>query len=171
MPGTLIRVEKQPRKSGGPRIVKIYKCLAENCNKEVKIRNGKYEHSGMCSTHSHQKRPYESIYNCLFNDHRRLDVTLTYEEFLEFTKITNCVYCGCCIIRNKYATTEGEFNSRAYFLDRKNNNKGYSKDNCVVCCIECNQIKRNHLTYDEMIVAMKAVLEHRNRPLMVLKYG
>ena len=161
MSGTLIRTERQPRKSGGPRTVHVYKCLYPGCLKEVRIRNGDKIHKRMCQSHSHQKRPYESIYNCIRNDWRKVEVSLTYEEFLEFTKITECIYCQASIPWEPYSTVNGRYTSRAYYLDRLDNSKGYSKDNCVVCCTMCNKIRNAYLTHDEMIVAMKAVLEYR----------
>ncbi len=39
----------------------------------------------------------------------------------------NCYYCG---IKNEYMT-----------IDRKDNNKGYIKSNCVSCCWLCNKSK------------------------------
>jgi len=39
--------------------------------------------------------------------------------------------------------------SRSYKLDRMNNDSGYTKDNCVVCCWKCNQSKGNRYTYEE----------------------
>ena len=34
------------------------------------------------------------LYNILRKDYRNLEIALTYEEFLEFTKIKECHYCG-----------------------------------------------------------------------------
>lgn len=53
---------------------------------------------------------------------------LTKEEFLSFWQ-KPCTYCGGEIL------TIG--------LDRVNNNKGYSLDNVVPCCIICNVMKLN----------------------------
>ena len=36
-------------------------------------------------------------------------------------------------------------------IDRKNNNGPYSEENCCLACYECNRIKGNSLTYDEMM--------------------
>jgi hypothetical protein len=158
MPGTLIRIERQSRKSGGPRIVNVYKCSIDNCDNEIKMRNGEQNHSGMCLMHSHRKRPYESIYHRLFNDHRKLGVSLTYEEFVEFTKIKKCHYCNQYIDWLEYATVGGKFLSTAYYLDRKDLIKGYSKDNCVVCCTDCNNLRGNRFSYEEFLL-LSPVLE------------
>lgn len=46
-------------------------------------------------------------------------------------------------------------------LDRKDNAKGYTAGNVVPCCATCNKVKGPHLTYDEMCVAMDAILRLR----------
>ena len=43
----------------------------------------------------HFKYPYKKIYNKVLKcaKDKKLDVDLTYEEFVDFTKIKNCHYC------------------------------------------------------------------------------
>lgn len=148
----IIRIEKQPRKSGGPRTVVVYKCAKDDCSEEIKIRNGMFnKHSKFCKIHSHQKRPFESIYNGLKKDWRKTEVTLTYEEYLIFTKEKECHYCQSEIPWNPYGTVSGKFISRAYFLDRKDNSGPYSFENCVVCCFKCNKMKGGWYSYEEFI--------------------
>lgn len=146
-----IRIEKQKRKSGGPRTVFVFKCAYPECNKEIKSRSGKDldEHGGKCAVHSHIKRPFESIYNGLLNDHRNPIIELTYEQFLTFTKIKICHYCFSTINWTEYSIISGNYKSRAYFLDRKDNLGPYSIDNCVVCCTKCNIAKGNRYSYEE----------------------
>lgn len=85
-------------------------------------------------------RPYETSYNRLIR-HANHKVSLTYEDFLEFVKIKNCHYCNAPIEWIEYNGTVG------YNLDRKNNNVGYKKENCLVCCKVCNCMKHT-LTYE-----------------------
>ena len=88
-------------------------------------------------------RPFESKYNVLKTlNKNRVSVDLTYEEFLEFTKILECHYCGSTLKRNPYKCS-------GYYLDRKDNNLGYSVTNCVTCCPRCNAAKSDHFTYEE----------------------
>lgn len=96
-----------------------------------------------------RKRPFEALYNSLHRraDNKRLEV-LTYEEFLEFTTIQNCHYCGDGLVWAKYSLGR---NGRAANLDRKDSGQGYTKGNVVVCCIRCNKAKLNHFTYDEWV--------------------
>jgi hypothetical protein len=51
-----------------------------------------------------------------------------------------CHYCGC----------EIEITG----LDRKDNSKGYSRDNVVPCCFNCNR-KKNNRPYDQFIQEQK----------------
>lgn len=146
-----IRIEKQPRKSSGPRTVYVFKCSIEGCNNELKSRGGELKkHSGKCLSHSHVKRPFESVFNSLKKEKRGLKVTLTYKQFIEFTKIKYCHYCGDDMWWVPYGTVNGKFKSRSYNLDRVNNEKGYSKENCVVSCFKCNKFKGT-MKYEDFI--------------------
>jgi len=78
-----------------------------------------------------------------------LPCDLTYKEYFQIQK-NPCEYC------------DEEPDSRlGYGVDRKDNKLGYSKDNCCACCGACNQMKGHRLTYEEMKVAMKAILALR----------
>lgn len=68
--------------------------------------------------------------------HRGYDYNLTDSE-AEFFFDKNCYYCGI----------PPQPNSQGYVytgIDRLDNTKGYSKDNCVPCCSMCNTIKMDH---------------------------
>lgn len=109
-------------------------------------------------------KPFQSLYKRLVWNCQKTNVpiTLTFEEFLEFTTIQNCHYCNDKI-------TWHQRNRSRYNLDRKNNNQGYTKENCVVCCKECNYAKNNHFTHDEMMIIGKAIGEvKRNRLTLFL---
>jgi hypothetical protein len=94
----------------------------------------------------HCKRPFESQYNSFYNKNikRGMNISLSYEDFLEFTNINKCHYCNRYVHWSSYWTREGGYR---YNLDRKNNKLGYSKDNCVVCCRICNLGKGSSFTY------------------------
>lgn len=96
-----------------------------------------------------RKRPFEWLYLKIRRTSIRASKKcyLTYEEFLAFTRITQCSYCGSQIKWIPHST-RGE--PTGYCLDRMDNNLGYTKNNCVVCCADCNMIKSNRFTYEEM---------------------
>jgi hypothetical protein len=155
-----IRTEKTKRKDGHIRTTYVFKC--QRCSKLMRVRQDALNsRNGLCISCVHQKRPFESIYNGLFNDHRKLPVDLSYEEFVEFTKINECHYCGDAIPWNLYSIANGRFVSRAYFLDRKDLNAGYSKENCVVCCTRCNRIRCNFFTYQEFTLLVPILRQIR----------
>lgn len=70
------------------------------------------------------------------------------EQFEVFLSLP-CFYCN------------GSLNDTGCGVDRKNSDLGYTVENLVPCCGICNKIKSNLLTCEEMMVAMKAVLEWR----------
>lgn len=128
----------------GYKITDIKKCLS--CSKEVRVRQD-YAHSGKCRSCSKQGNPYETNWKNLFHDSRKIPVTISYAEYLEFTKIKECHYCETPIPwqpHRKEAKSQ-----QAYFLDTKDNNGIYSKENCVVCCTRCNRMHSNKFSYEE----------------------
>src|SRR5271166_3168320 len=81
-------------------------------------------------------RPFESTYNRVkkYTGMRGHSFDLTYEDFLAFSKVPDCHYCGTALAWEPYLG-----NPRSN-LDRKDNARGYSTDNCVPCCRSCNTI-------------------------------
>lgn len=153
----IIRTERIPRKSGGPRAVYVMKCLNTECNNEIRVRKSEYKnHSKKCSSCSHKKKQFESLYNGIMNDWRGFNNTLTYKQFLKFTKINKCYYCNDHINWLPYSNDNGKYLSRAYYLDRKNNKNGYSFNNCVVCCTFCNKMKKG-VNYNDFKLWIKKV--------------
>jgi 5-methylcytosine-specific restriction endonuclease McrA len=102
-------------------------------------------------------RPFESMYHRAKREteerkSRGHKFELTYKEFLEFTCISACHYCGFDVGWKDCAKAP-------YNLDRKDNEGNYTKDNCVVCCFECNATKGSRFTYEEMLIIGAAVRE------------
>ena len=134
----------------------VFLCEA-GCGKEITRRQGYLKNNltpGMCRSCANTKvwsqklRPYEHTFNQILRQPH--PVELTYEEFLEFTSITMCHYCGSLILwlpRKKYKKY-----TNSHHLDRKNNELGYTKNNCVVCCWECNRVKGSSYSYEEMLL-------------------
>lgn len=148
--GKLIVVSRAPNKYNATRW--ICKC---DCGNETIVRGSclRVGHTTSCKCwkRNHCKlRPFESIYNTLVKGAHRLkrEITLTYEQFVDFSKNKTCHYCGCDVEWQEYKTWNSS--SSRYNLDRKDNKLGYSKENCVVCCPLCNFIKGSILTHDEM---------------------
>ena len=59
---------------------------------------------------------------------RNINFELTREQVQNLCE-SSCFYCG---------------KNRCLGIDRKDNNKGYTNDNCVPCCGFCNRMKMDH---------------------------
>lgn len=133
----------------------ISKCKKCSIN-EIKLYKG---HTGLCRSCSKKGRPYEGVYKRI-GSNSKWNNNLLYDEFLRFTKIKNCHYCDTFIKWEKYTSDNSELKSRATNLDRIDPFKDYSTSNCVVCCWDCNQIKRNLVCYEDFIEIGK-ILKNR----------
>lgn len=155
-----IRVETRPNGKnigGGPRNYNVYIFKCSTCSNEVKSKKCNFnKHSGRCvvcsskdtikvAQLSNRKRPYEALYNLFLSRIKKdLEPTdLTYEDFVQFTKIKECDYCERPLKWEEHSVTGG-FN-----LDRKNNNLSHIKNNLTVCCGTCNHTKRDEFSYEE----------------------
>jgi hypothetical protein len=160
-----------------------------NTRKELVKHQGRCKHcsssqlirSGECATFidrvsKTRLRPYESLFNALkrtaeVNAKARAaaakrDFSLTYEQFLAFTKIKECHYCASELPWQPYGKCGS---SRTYNLDRKDNAMGYVAENLVACCGRCNYIKSNVLSYEEMLLlgpGLRQIAARRNFPAL-----
>ncbi len=154
------------RKSKGGSTYKVYHFKCSECEVDIKAQQSKLKkHSGKCGSCSQKGIPYLHIYNELKNHgNKNVEFELSFDEFLETIKISECHYCNVELIYNKHSKDKGVCNSRAYQLDRKNNLKGYTLDNIVPCCWECNRLKSDRFTYDEFLLispSLKQVINNR----------
>jgi hypothetical protein len=108
-------------------------------------------------------RPFEWAYNSLLRCAKssKREVSLTFSDFLVFTKIDNCCYCGDKIEWKERRGKKDHHN--AYYIDRKDNNTGYTKENCVVSCSLCNLTKHARFTYEEMLILGKSIGEIKKK--------
>lgn len=162
-----IKIEK--KKTSGESTYNTYTFNCVGCKEEIKAQATQLKtHSGKCRRCSQKGRPYEHILSELKhgNSKRGLDVSLTYVEFIKLISSDECHYCSSKVTFNEHTRdTNGNHVSRAYQLDRKDNNIGYTRDNCVVCCWECNRLKSDRFTYEEFMLlapVMKEIMNSRN---------
>lgn len=79
---------------------------------------------------------------------RNITFDLTVEQFRDLTKLP-CFYCRQ--LPNQLCKTTKHQEIYVYNgIDRKDNNLGYTLDNCVPCCKICNRAKRE-LTLNEFL--------------------
>ena len=72
---------------------------------------------------------------------RKLDFQLKIDEFVNLCT-QDCFYCG----RSPANQSKSEYGREDFIysgIDRVDNSKGYSKDNCVPCCHDCNWAKKD----------------------------
>lgn len=79
--------------------------------------------------------------------HKRV-LRISLEQFA-WLMTQRCYYCASAL------------RAQGYCLDRKNNAKGYTLENVVPCCWECNRIRGAALTMDETKIVIKALKKYR----------
>jgi hypothetical protein len=144
----------------------IFNCNILGCTHELRVPPAKIDlYTGYCTSCLRKKKPFEVVFNRMRENakYKGIKHTLSYEEFLEFTKIQNCFYCDSLIPWRAH-TMAGNIGGMGYFLDRKDSELGYSKDNCVVCCYLCNKTKNNSFGFEEFQEigkVIKRILQNR----------
>jgi len=91
---------------------------------------------------------------------RNIEFNLTKEEFIVWynNQEKKCYYCK----RNLEEIKKDKIlnlNSYRFSIDRKDNNRSYSLDNIVLCCLGCNVVKGKFFTEQEML-KMGSVLKN-----------
>ena len=133
-------------------------CGYEKINTASDLRRGRTKGCRSCARHI---RPYEALYNLFVGAARRRNIScsVTYEDFLIFTAVRECHYCGNPVV---WAEHNIQKTSQAYNLDRMDNTVGYHAANVTICCATCNATKLNLLTYEEMVAV--GAIRRKNRP-------
>lgn len=119
-----------------------FKCICNSCKRQLLVRNDNiYEDRKGCSKclgkwrKEHFKEVYKNLppkdirhkyihFKCNALN-RNIKFDLTYEQATKLCE-QNCFYCGC---------------PRCLGIDRLDNSKDYTIDNCVPCCRCCNRMK------------------------------
>lgn len=154
LPQNAIRIDL----SNNNKKILIFLCSVKNCTNEIRVPPSKIRnYSGKCASCVSRKKPFGVCYKRLLSNCKIKFITntITYEQFVNFTKIKNCEYCDSKIEWTEY--TSADHGSVAYNLDRKDALKGYSEDNCVVCCKICNWSKNDLFSHEEFLQIGKAI--------------
>ena len=147
---------------------KVYIKICKLCNKEFETTRS---HTSCCSRLCYRRRPeiaeryrdrvsayqkqhakdpkckYGKLVQKCKTEKRKLD--LSFNDCVILWNL-GCIYCGNSVEKETGAN-----------LDRLDNGGGYTKNNVVPCCGNCNKIRNNILTHEEMKIAMTAVLNYR----------
>lgn len=116
---------------------------------------------------SNKLPPGDAAKHRLFSDYKKrakyedISFDIDYEDFINLTKRT-CEYCGrfpANIIqtRNKRLNESYTYNG----IDRRDNTKGYTKENCVTCCEICNRAKKD-LSLEDFFAWIHRLIEYNS---------
>lgn len=88
---------------------------------------------------------------------RNLEFVLTKEQFKKLV-IQNCSYCG---VKPHTIADERKSNGKFIYngIDRVDNTKGYTINNCVTCCRTCNEWKRAR-SQQEFLLRVKLIYDY-----------
>lgn len=121
--------------------------------KSSAVKRGDTKSCGCTHQDANKGLPYGWILTRL--KHRTMlrdqQISLSYDELLEFVAIKECHYCDAPIAWSAYSHRQHKSISQKCNLDRIDNAQGYSKNNCVVCCSACNYFRGKTFSYEEMI--------------------
>jgi hypothetical protein len=143
---------------------KVYTFECKQCGVDINIQSNRVKNgTGLCIRCGQKGRPYEHILNELTKTCKsrgKHTVEITYKEFLNTIVGKDCHYCGKRLIFNPHTRdSEGNYTSRAHQMDRKDNLLGYTKNNVVPCCWECNRLKSDIYSYEEFMKIAVALRE------------
>jgi hypothetical protein len=160
----ILSVAQHGRKKPYRRLLFLCHCKCGTIKKveDTNLRSGASLSCGCLRLEQQRLRPFEALYNKTKRLSRNAGVTwsLSYADFISLTKQIVCHYCGRELTWKPYSHGSGKAYG-PYNLDRKNNLKGYNKNNVVACCGVCNYTKRNEFSYAEFLLLAPALCKIR----------
>lgn len=93
---------------------------------------------------------------------KKFEFELSFENFSHLTS-NNCYYCG---IKPEKLSSFKDSNGQCIYngIDRVDNSRGYTLDNCVPCCETCNRAKRI-LSEKEFLIWINRLYNHQKEIL------
>ena len=143
------------KKDGSARWLCVCACGTERAVSANTLREGTTLSCGCAlKTFRKESRSPNTIEKTIFRGYRTgalsrghvFELTLKEVEKLLYS---DCAYCGDSPSDIKYFNTKNNGKDQTHFIltngiDRVDNTKGYTLENCVPCCKMCNQLKSNH---------------------------
>ena len=105
------------------------------------------------TTRTYRNQPKEKYKLYIRSAKRRCLVFEIDADFAISLFLSNCYYCN-----NGPNPLNG--------IDRINNDKGYTVENCVSCCKMCNEIKLNHST-EEILIHLQKIIDHMKQKMPI----
>lgn len=136
-------------------------CGNESIANLSKVMIGSIQSCGCLSKREYGAASFRHLVNyyIVSGKSRGYSFELDDEQFRILTK-QNCYYCGkepSNLIKNNHNNGDYYYNG----LDRIDNNKGYTFDNVLTSCRDCNWLRGDRLTVEETKVAMEAIKKLR----------
>jgi len=132
-----------------------YNCVCDCGNKTIArgdaLKKGKHKSCGCLMKEMMGKRAlpdFQAFKNDLYDNYKKAAIrrghefSLTKEEFVALI-VSNCFYCGIKFSLRYYGNKR-KHNSNDFCyngVDRRDNKRGYTVENCVSCCKICNNSK------------------------------
>jgi hypothetical protein len=140
-----------------------------NCGNEIELTSDQiYNNKKSCGCYNGKdevSRASNHIYaQYRYGANRRnrvLTFELTREEFYKLTQ-KDCFYCGASPSQSQKAHPNFKYNG----IDRVDDTKGYTKDNCVPCCATCNFMKKK-MSQEEFLAHMIRILKNMRKKGLV----
>ena len=159
---------KTPRGANVPMVECLCRCGTVKVVSLWDVRSGKTRTCG--SHHFTYKDRSLPAFNNLYNHTYKKRAIRSGLEFklkkAEFKQLTQqpCHYCGGEPTGRAARVISGKYESLYYYngLDRMDNNRGYTIDNVVPCCMTCNRAK-NTMSYDDFIKWLDRVINFRSK--------
>lgn len=139
-------------------------CICDCGNEAIlqgrRIREGHTKSCGCLQMEGSRKSPGYSAFKRRLRTYkyaaksRNLCFDLTEEQFRSIIE-KSCSYCGS--LPKPYDASGESYGSISITgIDRKQNDIGYTIDNCVSCCIQCNQAKMAH-SFEDFLAWVRRV--------------
>jgi len=132
---------------------KIVECIGAD------LKNGKVHSCGCFRAH---RNPFgDGAFNKLYSSYKtrardkNIEFDFSKEEFKIITK-ENCFYCNREPFQKISPTRKNRYNGYYIYngVDRIDSSKGYTKENSVPCCGQCN-VSKNNYTEDQFLEWIK----------------
>ena len=170
--GKLTAIERVGSKQYGKRHkVTLWKCLCDCGNYKTLTRSSLIKNALSCGCihGGYKQRKLDSQLKNLYKRHKKDCKYRNYTSDLnleDFNKLisNNCYYCN---IEPKQISRPGKSCTKEWIekgillyngIDRIDNNIGYSIENCVSCCGQCNRMK-NKYTKESFLLKIKLIYE------------
>ncbi len=102
----------------------------------------------------------------LFTRYRRNSIKKNKQFNLSIDQFKGLIYSNCHYCGSSPDSKLRVINSDLHLgIDRIDSNNGYTMDNCVSCCSNCNYAKRT-LSYKEFMLLIKSIYEKHNLQLI-----